>query len=269
MLEVVNRPEYRDLSPKQIVPLLADQGEYLASESTIYRVLHEEQQVKRREPTRPPSIKPRELVATGPNEVWSWDITYLATMVRGQFFFLYLMLDVWSRKIVGWEVHERDDASLAAALLNKAAAAHGVPPAQLTMHSDNGTSMKSATMLAMMQTLGIAASFSRPHVSDDNPYSEALFRTMKYRPEYPTKPFQTIEEALAWVAAFVAWYNEEHLHSGIRYVTPADRHSGAAQRLLEQRQRVYDAARARNPERWIAATRNWSHVTEVVLNRAA
>ncbi len=267
--EVVNSPEFRDLSPKQIVPALADRGEYIASESTFYRLLREEDQVQPRESSRPPAAKPRELAATGPNQVWSWDITYMATTIRGRFFFLYLMMDVWSRKIVGWEVHDREDQNLAAALLDRATATERVPPDQLTMHADNGGAMKGCMMVAKMQELGVAASFSRPHVSDDNPYSEALFRTLKYRPEYPNQPFDTLAEARAWVAAFVDWYNLEHFHSGIRYVTPTARHSRAERDILANRHEVYEAARARNPNRWTGPTRNWTPIETVVLNAAA
>lgn len=258
----------RDLSPKRIVPHLADRGEYVASESTFYRVLRQEGQVSRRERSRSPATRPRELVAGGPNQVWSWDITYLASTLRGQFFFLYLIVDIWSRKIVGWEVHESEESDHASNLVARAAADEEVDPGRVTLHSDNGGPMKSATMLATLQRLGVAASFSRPRVSDDNPYSEALFRTMKYRPEYPRRPFCNLAEARAWVAAFVDWYNTEHLHSEIRFVSPAQRHAGEESAILARRNEVYEAARRRHPGRWSGPTRSWAPVGEVVLNPA-
>lgn len=266
VLDVVNAPDFRDLSPKQIVPALADRGEYIASESTVYRILREEQQVNHRERHKPPVHKPKEHVATAPNQVWSWDITYLRSTVRGQFFFLYLIVDVFSRKIVGWDVQDRESQDLAAALIAATAESEGVDQDQLVLHSDNGGPMKGATMLATLQSLGIVASFSRPSTSNDNPFSEALFRTMKNRPEYPSRPFNDIGEAAAWVAAFVEWYNTEHRHSAIRFVTPAQRHAGAEAAILANRHRVYQAARARRPDRWSGDIRNWSPVGAVVLN---
>lgn len=267
-LEIANSPEFRDLSPKQIVPKLASRGEYHASESTFYRIFQHEGQLKHREPSRPATRrhKPAELVATGPNETWSWDITYLKSAVLGSFFYLYMVVDIWSRKIVAWEVHEEESAENAARLLAQAYRHEGVSPGSLTLHSDNGSPMKAATMLAALQRLGVATSFSRPSVSNDNPFSESLFRTMKYRPGYPSGAFGSIEEARAWVSAFVAWYNTEHLHCGIRFVTPDDRHSGRDLEHLERRQEVYQEARERHPERWSGNTRNWNPITEVVLN---
>jgi transposase InsO family protein len=267
VLETVNSPEYRDLPPKQIVPRLADEGKYLASESTVYRLLREEGLSAHRERSRPPvHSRPREHAATGPNQVWSWDITYLPSVVRGLFFYLYMVEDVWSRKIVGWEIHCEESMDLAARLISRTCAELGVDPDGLVLHADNGGPMKGATMLATLQRLGVVTSFSRPHVSDDNPYSEALFRTLKYRPEYPRGPFETLEAARAWVAGFVTWYNTEHLHSAIRFVTPDDRHYGCEDAILRHRKLVYERARRRNPRRWSGATRDWNPVGTVVLN---
>lgn len=267
LLKVVNEPEHRNLSPKQIVPRLADQGVYLASESTMYRVLREENQLQHRSASRPAThARPRELVATGPNQVWSWDITYLKSPILGRFFYLYLMVDVWSRKIVGAAVHPAERDELAAELLRVACAAEGVHEGQLTVHSDNGGPMKGATMVATLDRLGVRSSFSRPHVSDDNPYSESLFRTLKYRPEFPDGPFASLEAARDWVWHFVGWYNEEHRHSAIRFVTPAQRHAGEDVPILARRHAVYAAARTRHPERWSGDTRNWSPVDVVTLN---
>ena len=267
ILKIANSPEYRDLSPKQIVPKLADMGLYLASESTFYRILREEKQVNHREASRPASSpRPREHVATGACQVWSWDITYLKTNVNGMFFYLYTIMDVWSRKIVAARVFEKECMEHSAALFSQACWRHGVGRDQLALHSDNGSPMKGATMLATMQKLGVAASFSRPSVSNDNPFSESLFRTMKYRPEYPSRPFASIEEAQRWVDAFVDWYNKEHLHSAIRFVTPDDRHYGREAPILAERCRVYEEARSRRPNRWSQEIRNWEPVKIDRLN---
>ena len=270
ILDLVNSPQYRDKSPKQIVPLLADRGEYVASESTIYRILHANKQVRHRSPSRAPEKRhrPDAYMATGPNEVWSWDITYLKSSVRGSFYYLYMVLDVWSRKIVGFEVHDRECAGSAARLLEATCRAEGVSPGTLVLHSDNGGPMKGATMLAKLQELGVATSFSRPSVSNDNPFSESTFRTAKYRPDFPVRPFTSITEARAWARAFVRWYNEEHLHSSIRFVTPSDRHEGYEAGILEARAKVYQQAKARHPQRWRGQTRDWSPVASVTLNPA-
>ena len=267
VLEVANSPEFRDKSPRQIVPTLADRGEYIASESTFYRVLHEEGQVQHRERARPrTSTKPKEHVARAPNQVWCWDITYLRSSVRGAFFYLYLILDIYSRKVVGWWVASEESMNIAADLIECATREQNVPIDTLVLHADNGGPMKGSTMLATLHRLGVLASFSRPRVSDDNPYSEALFRTLKYRPGYPRKPFESIAAARAWVAGFVAWYNGEHLHSAIRYVTPNQRHARNDIRILAARHRVYRAAHARTPRRWTRQTRNWTPTGPVALN---
>lgn len=266
VLEIANSKEFRDLSPKQIVPLLADRGRYVASESTFYRIMREEGQMNHRESSRPPVPRPQGHVATAPNQVWSWDITYLKSVIRGQFFYLYLFLDVWSRKIVAAEVFFNESADHSAQLFADTCCEHRVDPNSLVLHSDNGSPMKGSTMLATLQNLGVVPSFSRPRVSDDNPYSEALFRTLKYRPEYPSRPFSSLDEAREWVGAFVNWYNSEHLHSSIRFVTPDDRHFGREAAILEKRQQVYEKARGKNPNRWSGKPRNWKAIEEVRLN---
>jgi transposase InsO family protein len=267
VLEVVNSPEYRSLSPKQIVPRLADQGTYIASESSMYRILAAAGQNAHREPSKPRKRhKPSEYVAHGPLEVFTWDITYLRSAVRGEFYYLYLVVDIWSRKIVGWRVERTESMDYSAELIKAICDELGVDPEGIVLHSDNGGPMKGSTMLATLQLLGIVASFSRPRVSDDNPYSEALFRTLKYRPWYPSRPFKSLEEARAWVTAFVDWYNDEHLHSAVGYVTPNDRHAGQDVEILAQRHNVYEEAKRRHPERWSGATRNWSRVEVVKLN---
>ncbi len=269
VIEIANSPAYRDLSPKQIVPRLADEGVYVASESTVYRVLREQDQMAHRARSRPATARrPDEHVATGPNQVWVWDISYLPGPVRGTFFYLYLILDVWSRKIVGAKVYAEENSERASQLFIQTCWRLGIDPDGLVLHSDNGSPMKGSTMLATLQWLGVVPSFSRPRVSNDNAFAEASFRTLKYRPNYPSRPFASLEEAQAWVERFVEWYNTEHRHSAIRYVTPDQRHYGHEQAILEQRQRVYAAAKARHPERWSRDTRDWTPVAEVRLNPA-
>lgn len=267
IIEVATSTQFRDMSPKQIVPHLADRGDYLGSESSFYRVLRANDAMTHRSPARRPTANaPREHAATGSGQVWSWDITYLRSSVRGSFYYLYLIEDVWSRKIVGWAVHDEEDMEHAAALITAATASARVDPKKLVLHSDNGGPMKGSTMLATLQRLGIVASFSRPSVSDDNPYSESLFRTLKYRPEYPQRPFASIEDARAWVGWFVGWYNDEHLHSAIGFVTPAQRHAGDDVEILQRRTAVYEKARRRHPGRWSGEVRNWERVAVVKLN---
>lgn len=268
IVEICNQPKYRSLPPAQIVPDLADQGEYIASESSFYRVLHDVDQVNRRGRAEAPRVvtKPKGYNAEKPNQVWSWDITFLASAIKGQFYKLYLIEDIFSRKIVGWEVHTDESAENAGRLIRKACLSEGVHESGLVLHSDNGSPMKGATMLATMQKLGIVPSFSRPSVSDDNPFSESLFRTLKYVPSYPDKPFESIKAAQNWVATFVLWYNESHRHSAIRYVTPGQRHRGEDVQILAKRKVVYAFAKSRNPSRWSQGTRNWEVVTNVWLN---
>lgn len=267
VLDTLNSAEFRDCSPKQVVPRLADRGEYIGSESTMYRILREEEQLAHREPSRPRVPRPVPThVAAAPDEVYSWDITYLRGPVRGTFFFLYLFMDIWSRKIVGYSVEEEENSDeLAASIFERACAQNGVDPRGIVLHSDNGGAMKGSTMLAKLQDLGVLPSFSRPGVSDDNAFSEALFRTIKFRPGYPGT-FASRESAQAWVAAFVEWYNHEHRHSAIRYVTPAERHAGEDIAILARRHAVYERARRRRPERWSGPTRNWTPPELVRLN---
>lgn len=268
VLAVANSAEFGHLPPSQIVPRLADQGRYLASESTFYRILKAEHQLTHRRRERPAQArsKPKAVCATAPNQVYSWDITYLPAAIRGQFFYLYLFLDLFSRKSVGWQVYEEESSVLASGIVRDLCQREGVPRHQLLLHSDNGGPMKGATMLATLQSLGVMPSFSRPAVSNDNPYSESLFKTLKYRPDYPLKPFANVVAARQWVAGLVEWYNHEHRHSAIRFVTPAQRHAGLDESLLEQRRAVYEDARRRNPPRWSGATRNWQPIAAVHLN---
>jgi transposase InsO family protein len=235
----------------------------------MYRLLAAKGLLTHRAASRPPTQRGnREHLASGPNQVWSWDITYLRSPIRGAFFYLYLVEDIWSRKLVAWAVHDRESPDLAAELIVQAARDERVVSGCLVLHSDNGGPMKGATMLATLRQLGIKASFSRPRVSNDNPYSEATFRTLKLRPNFPTKPFASIADARTWVAGFVRWYNTVHRHSAIRYVTPQERHEGRDVEILVQRHEVYRRARDRNPERWSQNTRDWSRVAIVALNPA-
>jgi len=267
IIEIANRAEFAQMPPNQIVPNLADQGIYIASESTFYRVLRENKQLVHRGKSKPPTKKrPKMHQATGPNELWSWDITYLATTVKGLFFYLYLIMDIYSRKIVGWEVFESESAEQASIVAKKAYLREGVAGKPLILHSDNGSPMKGATMLATLQKLGIMPSFSRPSVSNDNPYSEALFKTLKYHPGFPEKPFDSIDGAREWVAKFQYWYNEVHHHSAIQFVTPTQRHRGEDIAILAQRKALYETAKAKHPERWAGNTRNWDHNLYVFLN---
>jgi putative transposase len=268
ILDVMTSERYRGVSLKQLVPMLADEKLYLASESTFYRLQ------RRRGLRRAPRETSRTHVtrasrvhrATGPNQVWSWDITWLPTDVRGRFFYLYMVMDVWSRRIVGWTIAESESADISAALICRICRDAGVDPRGLVLHSDNGGAMRGNTMIATLQKLGIIPSFSRPHVSDDNPYSEALFRTLKHTPAYPRRIFSSVAAAQIWVTAFVDWYNTTHRHSGIRFVTPNERHDGRERAVLARRHDVYQRARRANPERWTSGTRNWSPIGEVILN---
>jgi putative transposase len=266
VLDIANSKEFHDVSPRQIVPTLADRNLYYASESAFYRLLRKHGLLHHRARSRPPTTRPRALTATGPDQVYSWDITYLRSRVRGVYFYLYLVVDIWSRRVVGWAIHDCESGDLAAALVERICAANPRSGNLLWLHSDNGAAMKSAPLLARLTTLGIEPSFSRPRVSNDNPYSEALFRTLKYRPTFPARPFTDIAAAIDWVERFVDWYNTKHLHSAINFVTPDDRHFGRHLKILSARRRVYAAARCLHPERWTGKTRNWDPIRVVCLN---
>jgi len=271
IIKICNNSEFKDKSPKQIVPALADKGEYMASESSFYRILRDVNQLEHRGRSKSPTVtnKPHAYTAVGPNQVWSWDITYLARNIMGTFYYLYLFLDIYSRKIVGWEVYENESSEHAADILRKTRLSEGLSiNHELVLHSDNGSPMKGATMLATMQKLGIMPSFSRPSVSNDNPFSESLFKTLKYTPSYTSKPFENIDEARKWVASFTNWYNYCHYHSGLKFVTPVQRHNGGDVIILKQREEVYKKAKEKHPERWSGKTRNWKHEPVVMLNPA-
>lgn len=267
LIAIATEKDFVNLSPHQIVPSLADRGEYVGSESSFYRILTEEKLLSHRGRAKPKQmLRPAPYEAIGPNQLYSWDITYLLSSVRGQYFYLYLFLDLFSRKIVGFEVHGEESMDLSSKLLQKICIAEGISKNQLHVHSDNGGPMKGATMLVTMQWLGVVPSFSRPSVSNDNPFSESLFRTLKYCPAYPSKPFESMEAARVWVNEFVFWYNTEHLHSGINFVTPESKHEGMDIEILKNRNIIYLAARNKNPNRWSGETRNWSPIESVKLH---
>lgn len=269
IIATANESRFASLPPSQIVPRLADEGVYLASESTFYRVLRAADQQHHRGRARSPVKRVASThAATQPNAVWCWDITYLPSGVRGMWFYLYLIVDLYSRKIVGWEIHDQESGEHASALLRRSCLAEAIATQSrpLVLHADNGAPMKSATLLSTLQFLGVAPSYSRPRVSDDNAYVESLFRTCKYRPNYPAQGFATIETARAWVMQFVHWYNSEHRHSGIAFVTPSERHGGRDVELLKQRTAVYTAAKQRHPQRWSGDIREWKSPDVVWLN---
>lgn len=253
--------------PAQIVPKLADQGIYIASESTIHRILKEEKQNTHRFKTKAPVKRvPPTHIATAQNQVWTWDITWLNGSVKGLYFKLYLILDMFSRMIVGYEVWETENAEYAKILVSRALLSQKILGKPLILHSDNGSPMKAATFLATLEKLGVQSSFSRPRVSNDNPYSESLFKTMKYVPSFPNGGFVGISEAREWVKKFVYWYNNVHMHSGIKYLTPYQRHYSLDKNIMENRKKVYAIAKKNHPERWSREIRNWDLPKYVSLN---
>jgi putative transposase len=268
ILALVNVEKYRDVSPCKMVPLLADEGIYMASESTFYRLLREAKQLLHRGVCKPRTHhKPKACIATAPNQVWSWDITYLPASIKGQYFYLYMIMDIFSRKVVGFHVHEAESAVYASRLITEAYFNEKIKQQQLVLHSDNGAPMKGLTMRATLEKLGVVPSFSRPSVSDDNPFSESLFKTLKYHPTFPRiDRFDDIAIARAWCEQFVLWYNTQHMHSGLKFVTPHQRHIGEDKEILAKRHAVYQMARRQRPERWANKTRDWTRIKTVSLN---
>ena len=264
ILKICCEEEYRDLYPNEIVAKLASREIYIASEASFYRILKEERMLSHRRKSKPPIKREKpSLVATGPDQVYSWDITWLKTDVQGIYYYLYMIIDIWSRMIVQWEINERESSDLAGKMLQKL---NGKKNLQgVILHSDNGSPMKGYTMLSKMYALNVLPSFSRPRVSEDNPYSESLFRTLKYRPLYPGR-FSSIEEANLWLKGFVHWYNYEHMHSGISYVTPFERHYGKDIGILKTRRETYLRAYENMPKRWSRKPKNWEHEKVVGIN---
>lgn len=265
IIKICTQKRFMDKNPHEIVSILADEGQYYGSESTFYRLLRRFNLLNHRSNSKPGKkvAKPRELKAFGPNQVWSWDITYLRTNIKGKFLYLYMIVDIWSRAIVEWAVHESEDGIYASELVSRASIKTNTK--YIFLHSDNGSPMKSANMLSTLQKLEIIPSYSRPSVSNDNPYSESLFKTLKYVPSYPSL-FRSIDEAKLWVEEFVTWYNFEHRHSSINYVTPMDRYNLLDQEILAKRKQVYLAAREKNPERWSGKIKKNEWQAEVILN---
>lgn len=240
-----------DCAPREVYATLLDEGTYLCSPSTMYRVLAEHAEVReRRDQLRHPAYSAPQLLATDPKQVWSWDITKLLGPAKWTYYYLYVMLDIFSRYVVGWLLAERESSALAELLITEACARQHIPPDHLTIHADRGGPMVAKPIALLMADLGVVKSHSRPHVSNDNPFSEAQFKTMKYRPDYPER-FGSLADARAWARSFFTWYNQEHRHSGIGYLTPATVHDGQADRCLAQRQRVLRQAYAAHPERFV------------------
>jgi putative transposase len=266
VLDLCATERFRDLTPHEIVPTLAQEGRYVASEATFYRVLRAANQVHHRSEMKPKkeSPKPSEQIATGPNQVWCWDITWLPLRVRGMFVFAYVIIDVYDRSIIGWAIHDREDAQLARELFEHLQTRMNLRGVHL--HSDNGGPMKGLSLLALLYVLGVSTSYSRPRVSNDNPFIESFFKTLKYTAGYPGR-FRDLQHARTWMADFIAWYNSAHRHSALGYVTPHQRRTGVDRELFQQRNQTLTQARALYPERWGRRPhRRWEAVQAVTLN---
>ena len=250
VLDVLHAPRFADLAPAEVFATLLEEGRYLCSLRTMHRILAENSELReRRDQLRHPTYAKPELLATGPNQLWSWDITKLRGPAKWTYYHLYVILDVYSRYVVGWMVAHRESATLAKKLIAEACARQGIEPGQLTIHADRGSSMKSKPVAFLMADLGVTKTHSRPHVSDDNPFSESHFKTLKYRPDFPER-FGEIEDARAFCADFFPWYNDEHHHAALGMLTPADVHYGLVEQRVAERQAVLDAAYAAHPERF-------------------
>jgi putative transposase len=251
VLEVLHSDRFVDKAPAAVYATLLDENAYLCSVRTMYRILHDNHQVReRRNQLRHPKYKKPELLATGPNQVWSWDITKLLGPAKWTYYYLYVILDIYSRYVVGWMLASRENADLAKRLIRDSIEKQQVEPGRLVIHSDRGPSMKSHTVAQLLATLGVTKSHSRPHVSNDNPFSESQFKTMKYRPDFPDR-FGSQEDAHGFCRQFFHWNNHEHYHSGIALLTPATVHYGRAPKVLSARRQVLQAAYAAHPERFV------------------
>jgi putative transposase len=251
VLDVLHSEPFADKAPAEVYAALLDQGQYVCSIRTMYRILNERQEVReRRDQLRHPTYQKPQLVATAPNQVWSWDITKLLGPAKWTYFHLYVILDIFSRYVVGWMLAGRESEYLAERLIRETVIKQGIVRDQLTIHSDRGPSMRSQTVAQLMATLGITKSHSRPHVSDDNPFSESQFKTLKYRPEFPSR-FVSNEHGLDFCGKFIHWQNHEHHHWGLGLLTPATVHYGQAEAVLAARQAVLTAAYADHPERFV------------------
>ena len=253
VLEQLHSERFQDKPPAQLYATLLDEGTYLCSIRTMYRLLEQHNEVReRRNQLTHPSYQKPELLATGSNQVWSWDITKLLGPAKWTYFYLYVILDIFSRYVVGWMVAPRESAELAKRLIGETCRKQGIAPGQLTLHADRGSSMRSKPVAFLLADLGVTKSHSRPHVSDDNPFSESQFKTLKYRPEFPDR-FGSIEDARSFCQLFFPWYNTEHHHSGIGLLTPETLHYGRAEEAIQRRQEVLTQAYERNPERFVRA----------------
>jgi len=249
--EELNSERFQDRSPREVYATLIDEGRYLCSWRSMYRILDENHEVReRRDQLRHPNYVKPELLATASNQLWSWDITKLWGPSKWTYFYLYVILDVYSRYVVGWMIAEREAAVLAEELISQTCARQGIQCGQLTVHADRGSAMTSKPVALLLADLGVTKTHSRPHVSNDNPYSEAQFKTMKYRPDYPTR-FGCLQDARAWAAEFFDWYNREHHHTGLALLTPAAVHFHRTDDIQQKRQAVLHAAYKKTPERFV------------------
>jgi putative transposase len=270
VLDVLHDARFVDRAPAEVYATLLDEGKYLCSERTMYRILEENHEVReRRDQLRHPKYAAPELLATAPNQLWSWDITKLLGPAKWTYFYLYVILDVFSRYVVGWMVATRESNTLAEKLIRETYMREGILPGQLTVHADRGPSMRSKTVAFLLADLGVTKSHSRPHVSNDNPFSEAHFKTLKYRPEFPDR-FGCIQDSRSVCGDFFRWYNHEHHHVGIGLLTPADVHHGRAKERVQQRARVLEVAHQTHPERFVrGAPRPPPPPTAVWINKPA
>ena len=268
VLNVLHAERFQDRSPAAIQATLLDEGQYLCSTRTMYRILEQEGECReRRDQLVRPAYHRPDLLATAPNQLWSWDITKLLGPAKWTYFYLYVILDVFSRYVTGWMVAHRESAELAKRLIQESCAKQNIQPGQLTLHADRGASMSSKPVAFLLADLGVTKTHSRPHVSDDNPYSESQFRTLKYRPEFPDR-FGCIQDSRAFSQGFFRWYNQQHRHSGLGLLTPAMVHYNQTALILEQRQAVLDAAYRLHPERFVRqAPKPLSVPTEVWINK--
>jgi putative transposase len=268
VLAVLHEPRFADLAPAEVFATLLDEGTYLCSERTMYRVLAENAEVReRRNQLRHPNHPVPQVLASKPNELWSWDITKLLGPAKWTYFYLYVVMDVYSRYVVGWMVAHRESATLAQRLIEACCAREGIQPGQLTIHADRGSSMTSKPVAFLLADLGVTKTHSRPHVSNDNPFSEAGFKTLKYRPDFPGR-FGSIEDARGFCGDFFRWYNEEHHHSGLELLTPSDVHHGQAAGRLCARDHVMSKAFEARPDRFVNGKPKMAQLpTAVWINR--
>lgn len=268
IVDTCNRAEFASLPPSQIVPILADRGEYIGSESTVYRELKRVGQLNHRgrAKARQKTGSPTTHLASAINQVWMMDVTWLPSRVSGKFYYLYMVEDLFSRFGVNWEVFEHENSENTCHVVEQSMWREKCALQPPTLHRDNGSVLKSQTVMQKLRDLGISSSHSRPRVSNDNAFIESMFRTLKYSPRWPSQGFESLAAARCWANKFMAWYNNEHKHSALKFVTPAQRHRGEDEAILANRHEVYQQARANNPQRWSGETRNWQRESVMALN---